>query len=927
MLKRIKIRGKLLLLLAAPLLAVLVFAFSGFIDRTDVADASAENARIAELAQANADLSVAFQVERFRSLLSHRLTLPRDEPRTDQIGTDQEFASWLRTVDTTITDIDDPTLAAEITDLRTALTDAITEDRTERFHPVALATELNNASSTLRRINTRLVWEADDLELFRALDLDSEIQGIQESVAEITFIGSNAISAGELTASSASVLDSATSSMGNRIASIRATADSRYVEILDQLQGDGVLPSYVGGAVTRSGPWVPADAVLDMIEKGSGIGSIEWVSDAEERLVTVALLSETVLSDASAEAALASTASGDEAQSFLILAGSVVLLALVMALFVGRSVSRPLTQLTKSAEQLSSEELPAMVESLRSAGRGQAPTLTPIKASGRDEIASLSRAFSDIQTVTAEVAEEQGRLLRRGINDIFVNLARRNQSLLDRQIDFIDQLESREENPDAFENLFRLDHLATRMRRNAESLLVMAGAEPTRRRGRPVELSDVVRVAMGEIEDFGRIQLRSIESATVAGSVAVDLAHLLSELMENATHFSPPDTGVEVVGHHTTDGDYQMTLADRGIGMGAEQLVNANKTLEEPPIIGLDLSRSLGFIVISRLAHRLGVNVRLTSAADGGVTAIVTIPAGLVGGVDQAEPAIAPTGVASAPVQPEETPPAFEPPVAQAMPPASAEPSAFAPPEVPVFEAPPMPPVNPAAATPSDPETDDLAALPMRKAPTEPIAPVQAPPQAEAPAALASGDLFEVFNPASTPAPPANPDADLFAALDAPPASPPAPPTPTQAPPAMPPESTLPPLPQRGVPHAPPPQAPPMQVPPATAAPAPVPAPAAPVPPPMASPTAAVPVEHRPAAEVGAVDDAVTSAGLIRRTPRQVDVPDASKYSTAPVQAAQAAAPVNRSPEEVRQMLSRYRAGLRKGRAPESDDPKSNRRS
>ena len=196
---------------------------------------------------------------------------------------------------------------------------------------------------------------------------------------------------------------------------------------------------------------------------------------------------------------------------------------------------------------------------------------------GRDEVAQLAHAISEIQQVTIDVAEEQGDLLRRGISDIFVNLARRNQSLLDRQIDFIDQLESREENPDQLENLFRLDHLATRMRRNAESLLVLAGAEPTRRRGRPVEIADVLRVAMGEIEDFSRIQLMAVDSSTVAGSVAVDLAHLMSELMENATQFSPPELDVEVVGYRIADDSYQLTLADQGIGMSAEQIVSGQQ--------------------------------------------------------------------------------------------------------------------------------------------------------------------------------------------------------------------------------------------------------------------------------------------------------------------------------------------------------------
>ena len=810
MLNRIKIRGKLLLLLAAPLLAVLFFAWSGVMDRTDIVDARAENAQLAEFAQANADLSVTFQIERFRTLLSHRLALPRAELRPDQTATNEQTTEWLAAVDQSLGSIGSAELADQIIAIRAGVTVLITGDRTDRYHPVDLATELDNISAALLTLNLKLVSEAGDLQLFRALDLNAEVGGIQESLAEIALIGSDAIFEGELTESGAGVIASATSSIGNRIRGIRDTADPQYVAILNQLQDAGSLPSYGGGAVVRSGPWVPADTLLAAVNSGAGVGAINWVSDTEERFLAVSSLSSAVLGDASSAATIASAVATDEARSFLILTGSVVVFALLMVLMVGRSVSRPLTQLTKSAEQLSAEELPAMVESLRTASRNQSPTITPITAKGRDEIASLSRAFSEIQTVTAKVAEEQGQLLRRGISDIFVNLARRNQSLLDRQIDFIDQLESREENPDALENLFRLDHLATRMCRNAESLLVLAGTEPARRRGEPVELSDIVRVAMGEIEDFGRIQLVSIDPATVAASVAVDLAHLMSELMENATHFSPPDTRVEVVGHRSSDGTYQITLTDRGIGMSVEQLLNANKTLEEPPIIGLDLSRSLGFTVVSRLADRRGVGVRLTSAANGGVTAVVIVPAEIVGNSSEAEPARTPATVANSPT-PAEAVAAFD--------------------MLPAFS-----PLAPPARTPSS--SGVVAALPMRK--PRPQAATTAPP-------------------APPVAPPAKPDADLFATLNA------------------------------------------------------------------AIPVA--PDELRCVTGVGAAGQQITGAGLTRRTPKQIDVSGTSRYSTGSGTRAQAPSPVTRSPEEVRQMLTRYRAGLRKGRAPEPGDANSDRHS
>ena len=265
----------------------------------------------------------------------------------------------------------------------------------------------------------------------------------------------------------------------------------------------------------------------------------------------------------------------------------------------------------------------------------------PIDINSKDEIGQLADAFNSIQHVTIEVAEEQGALLRKGIGDIFINLARRNQTLLDRQIEFIDQLEANEEDADQLDNLFKLDHLATRMRRNAESLLVLAGAEPPRRRGRPVALADVVRVAIGEVEDFARISLLALDDVTVGGNVAVDLAHLLSELMENATHFSPPDTTVEIVGHRAEDG-YTLSVSDQGIGMSADQLAEANTQLARPPLVGLALSRSLGFIVIGRLASRFGVAVRLTSSPSGGVTALVTLPPELV--TVDGQPMVAPRG-------------------------------------------------------------------------------------------------------------------------------------------------------------------------------------------------------------------------------------------------------------------------------------------
>ncbi|MPY94121.1 MAG: HAMP domain-containing protein, partial [Acidimicrobiia bacterium] len=308
-----------------------------------------------------------------------------------------------------------------------------------------------------------------------------------------------------------------------------------------------------------------------------------------------------------------------------------IVVALAVGFLVARAITRPLRQLMAAADQLATDQLPSLVERLRSPDEAdEAPGLVQVQVGGRDEIGQLAKAFNAVQETTAQVATDQAALLRKGVSDLFVNLARRNQALLDRQIEFIDQLESNETDADQLKNLFRLDHLATRMRRNAESLLVLAGAEGARRRGRPVPLADVVRIGVGEVEDFTRVNLVALDDLSIDAAAAVDIAHLLAELMENATQFSPPETHVEVVGHRTRDGSYVLSVSDEGIGMSSEHLAEANEQLAHPPVMGLALSRALGFTVVGRLASRHDLDVRLTPSPTGGVTALTTIPPALL---------------------------------------------------------------------------------------------------------------------------------------------------------------------------------------------------------------------------------------------------------------------------------------------------------
>ena len=250
----------------------------------------------------------------------------------------------------------------------------------------------------------------------------------------------------------------------------------------------------------------------------------------------------------------------------------------------------------------------------------------------------------NIRDVTEQAA------LRQSISDLLHNLARRSQGLVDRQLELIDELERSEVDPDRLEELFRMDHLATRMRRNVENLIVLSGVDQRRRWSESVPLRDVVEAAVAEVEDYSRVQVAGIDDLTLAGHAASDVAHLLAELVENATSFSSPSTMVEVSGGPTGNG-YVLEIEDHGIGMSDAELAEANRRLAEPLAADIAVSRMMGFHVVGRLAARHGIRVQLRDRWFGGVAALVLLPTDLLGSAGE-HPAMAPpvpAGVMSSP--------------------------------------------------------------------------------------------------------------------------------------------------------------------------------------------------------------------------------------------------------------------------------------
>ncbi|MGH3734929.1 MAG: nitrate- and nitrite sensing domain-containing protein, partial [Micromonosporaceae bacterium] len=329
----------------------------------------------------------------------------------------------------------------------------------------------------------------------------------------------------------------------------------------------------------------------------------------------------------------------DDLVQQLFAVGVIVLLflfiAVLIALLIARSMARSLRRLREGALAVAYESLPQSVARLRNPetlgeltpDQVAASVKDPVQVRGRDEIGQVSQAFNVVHREAVRIAAEQAAL-RANVATMFINLARRSQALVDRLIGHLDRLERGEEDPDRLAQLFQLDHLATRMRRNDENLLVLAGADSTRVQREPAPLSDVLRAAQSEVEQYVRIEFGIVDrDVEVAPHAVNDVVHLLAELFDNATSFSPPDTVVVVEARRAGDRAI-LQIEDRGIGISAEQLAELNSRLASPPLVDVAVSRMMGLVVVGRLAARHGVRVELRAARDRGTIADVILPAG-----------------------------------------------------------------------------------------------------------------------------------------------------------------------------------------------------------------------------------------------------------------------------------------------------------
>jgi len=391
----------------------------------------------------------------------------------------------------------------------------------------------------------------------------------------------------------------------------------------ESLQTEGVLMVQQGttpllpailGAFTDSAPGIPNTGAGPASSQALQPGNLVAVGD---RAIAA------VVAKRAAQLHNAAVAKAEELGAATLAAA---LLGLVLLVLVSRSISQPLAQLARQAEKLASEDLPAAVQSIL---QGNEVTYAPpVDVAGGDEVAEVARALDAVQRTALELAGGQASL-RRNLAQAFVNLGRRNQNLVTRQLEYISEIELKEADPESLEDLFRLDHLATRMRRNAESLLILAGSGPARPWSAPVAAMDVVRAASAEVEDYQRLRLHHFDHALVTGPATTDLVHILAELMENALQFSPPASPVDVYGRLLDEG-YVIAIVDAGIGMSPEDLQVANARLRGEGAADAVPGRYLGHFVAGRLASNLGIVISLQKAQSGGLVARVKVPASLL---------------------------------------------------------------------------------------------------------------------------------------------------------------------------------------------------------------------------------------------------------------------------------------------------------
>lgn len=427
------------------------------------------------------------------------------------------------------------------------------------------------------------------------------------------------------------------------IAQTRTIVERTRIALEDaQARGAGVSPAIEVPALGASGGSTAnsfstlQNRILNGLDSSLvSARSADWPAKVDEEVAQYAPLRDQAWE--MTEARVNETTSSALTQAIFTIAIGIaaIVVSLIITFAIARRIVNPLRRLTTTATAVR-EELPRLVERVAQPGETVDVSEVQIPVETQDEVGRLAEAFNGVNAATIEIAREQAAL-RGSISEMFVNVARRDQVLLNRQLASIDEMERTEDDPNRLTRLFALDHLATRMRRNSESLLVLAGIDTGRRLRRAMPLSDVVRTASSEIELYERIDLELIVDPAMLGHQALTAAHLFAELLENATVFSDPGSRVVIRTGRTVDG-FTVEVIDSGIGMTPEELAEANARVQSSAASEILGAQRLGLFVVGRIARRIGAQVAIASEEGRGTVATVLLPSSLFEAIDDSEP-------------------------------------------------------------------------------------------------------------------------------------------------------------------------------------------------------------------------------------------------------------------------------------------------
>ncbi|MEV4537393.1 nitrate- and nitrite sensing domain-containing protein [Asanoa sp. NPDC049518] len=634
-LRDLPIWSKLGLIMIVPTLATIVVGTNGLIDHIDTSENADQARDLAVVVEASGDLVQNLQNERAAAAMllgaegktaitKYKTAFESSQQAVDRVvnsySTQRASLNDLPTnFTTTLAQIDDglqglPGVRSQVTSNKFAFTDAARAynalvDNLLNLRDGAAQLAANTSLSERMRAVAAVARQKEFLSQERLVVLQAYSAGGMNQNLKKEFIASQT---GQLQAAETFI----------SVATV--TEEEQYNQTVagSDLRSSTAFAGWITGVMPANGALGEAPFKIDSWDSAL-LGHSRLIRSVERRLDNTVVDTATTLRDDVQRQVLIETG--------LLLA--MLLLAILFAWLVARSMARSLRELRHGALAVAQYGLPQAVSRLRdpalstqmSPAQLANQIAEPLPVRSKDEFGQVTEAFNAVHLEAVRTAAEQAAL-RASVATMFVNLARRSQILVDRLIGHLDRLERGEEDPDRLAELFQLDHLATRMRRNDENLLVLAGADSTRIQREPAALIDVLRAAQSEVEHYTRIEFGVIDrDIEVAAHAVNDLVHLVAELFDNATAFSPPDSSVMVearrIGEHAV-----LYVEDRGIGITADQLNDLNERLATPPMVDVAVSRMMGLVVVARLAARHGVKVELRPASDRGTVADVALP-------------------------------------------------------------------------------------------------------------------------------------------------------------------------------------------------------------------------------------------------------------------------------------------------------------